>query len=124
MSLDDRKNQVSAEVRRMTPRELQDRLEFLRGCSWVVCTNEGTFSPSADLPTGDTSGPPGVYHVVWYADGRMGYITNPAALRLKIGTPREFRNAESDARLARYEFVCIELELERRGLREPVDGRG
>jgi hypothetical protein len=124
VSLDDQKNQVSAKVRRMTPRELWGRLEFLRGCSWVVCTNEGTFSPSANLPTGDTSGPPGVYHVVWYADGRGSYTTNPAALRLQIGTPRQFRNAESDARLARYEFVCIELELERRGLREPSASRG
>jgi hypothetical protein len=98
----------------LTTSQIVARLEELRAAHWVVETNEGTFS-ALEGHAAVGSGRPDLatWHVVYYADGRAPVRTNPRAA--SVGYARHFPQAKHDAKAARYEFVALERELERRG---------
>lgn len=97
----------------LTTAQIVARLEELRAAHWVVETNDGTFS-ALEARAGVGSGRPelATWHVVYYADGRAPVRTNPRAA--SVGYARHFPQAKRDAKAARYEFVALERELERR----------
>jgi hypothetical protein len=97
----------------LTTAQILARLDALRTAHWVVETNEGTFS-AAEAHAAVGSGRPDLatWHVVYYADGRPPVRTNPRAA--SVGYARHFPQAKRDAKAARYEFVALERELERR----------
>ena len=100
----------------LTTAQILARLDALREAHWVVETNEGTYSAieaHAEIGTGVPEH--ANWHVVYYADGRAPVRTNPRPA--KVGYARHFPQAKSDAKAARYEFVALERELERRAAR-------
>ena len=97
----------------LTTAQILARLDELRATHWVVETNEGTYSAieaHAEIGTGVPEH--AAWHVVYYADGRAPVRTNPRAK--DVGYARHFPQAKRDAKAARYEFVALERELERR----------
>jgi hypothetical protein len=105
--------QKSVTTSALTTSQITARLETLRAAHWVVETNEGTFS-AVEAHAAVGSGVPerATWHVVYYADGRAPVRTNPRAK--DVGYARRFPEAKRDAKAARYEFVALERELERR----------
>ena len=106
-------SQTAVVTANLTTAQILARLDALRAAHWVVETNEGTYSAAeahAEIGTGEPER--ANWHVVYYADGRAPVRTNPRAA--KVGYARHFPQAKRDTKAARYEFVALQRELERR----------